>query len=297
MRTSLTNAFAETVGINSTQVTLGDIVDTGRRSSVIVPFVVSASNLNVNDVNALMTSTSASGFGQLFVAAAAEFGLTVAAPVVAVFDGNAYSRSQLVLYLIIASASIVFLILMAVLVICLCGCCRCVAKKFARRKKNRRMSKDDLFISTMASNSFTDEYKDRALSCKDCSTTFTFTIKQQEFYFHVRREEQASSRSLQSFSPSVPIRCKDCREKNKLRREVEKNADQVSKSPADENPKDDNFHVDLSKSPADATTQYLDSDELKDVFPNYNDGVYGNSSPDAGCSADIPDKVIVDQQI
>jgi len=163
MRTSLTTAFAETVGINSTKVTLGDIVDTGRRSSVVVPFVVSASNLIADDVNVLMTSTSASGFGQLFVAAAAQFGLTVAAPVVAVFDESDESSINLMLYLIIASASIVLLLLITVLLIVvvnLGGCClnrhnlphRCLAKKCTRRKDTPKMSKDELFISTMTPN-------------------------------------------------------------------------------------------------------------------------------------------------
>merc|ERR1711865_1109461 len=80
MRSVLTDAFAQTVGVNESWVAIGSIADGSRRSSIIVSFVVSGDSLNSVSVNTLMTSTLASGFGQIFVATAAGYGLTVAAP-------------------------------------------------------------------------------------------------------------------------------------------------------------------------------------------------------------------------
>jgi len=95
MRTALTDAFAQTVGVNASQVAIGSLTDGSRRSSITVSFVVSGASLNTASVNTLMTSTLASGFGQIFVAAAAGYGLTVAAPgVTAVSSADDSSSSS-----------------------------------------------------------------------------------------------------------------------------------------------------------------------------------------------------------
>jgi len=94
MRTALADAFAQTVGVNASQVAIGSLTDGSRRSSITVSFVVSGASLDTASVNTLMTSTLASGFGQIFVATAAGYGLTVAAPgvtAVSSFDDSSSS--------------------------------------------------------------------------------------------------------------------------------------------------------------------------------------------------------------
>merc|ERR1711865_738911 len=94
MRTALADAFAQTVGVNASQVAIGSLTDGSRRSSITVSFVVSGTSLDTASVNTLMTSTLASGFGQIFVATAAGYGLTVAAPgvtAVSSFDDSSSS--------------------------------------------------------------------------------------------------------------------------------------------------------------------------------------------------------------
>merc|ERR1712086_490639 len=54
----------------------------GRRAGVTVDFTVTGVSVDVTAVNAAMTDTSSSGFGQLFVAAAAAAGQTVSVPTV-----------------------------------------------------------------------------------------------------------------------------------------------------------------------------------------------------------------------
>ena len=95
MRTSLLEAFVRVVASfgQSSHCALGSIVDSSTNHvtddyqlQVFVSFVVTGANLNTEQVDALMTSRTEFGFGQLFVAAAADNGLTVTAPIVTMID-------------------------------------------------------------------------------------------------------------------------------------------------------------------------------------------------------------------
>lgn len=55
-----------------------------------------------------------------------------------------------------------------------------------------------------------EEFKDKTLTCIDCGKDFIFTAGEQAFY----KEKKLTN---------DPKRCKECREKKKLRRENQQN--------------------------------------------------------------------------
>jgi hypothetical protein len=85
MRAAMVEAFANVTGITQSAVTISGVTALSRRSGVKVDFTVTGVAVDETAVNAAMTDTSSSGFGQVLVAAAANRGLTIPAPTVIVF--------------------------------------------------------------------------------------------------------------------------------------------------------------------------------------------------------------------
>ena len=82
LRGAMTEAFASSAGVAKDTVTMTSVVAYTRRAGVTVDFTVTGASVDETAVNAAMTDTSASGFGQLFVTAASSVGQAVSVPTV-----------------------------------------------------------------------------------------------------------------------------------------------------------------------------------------------------------------------
>jgi hypothetical protein len=88
------DAFANTTGLAKSTVSITSVTAYTRRAGVTVDFTVTGVTIDVTAVNAAMTDTSSSGFGQLFVAAAAAAGQTVSLPTVESLTIVSYHYTQ-----------------------------------------------------------------------------------------------------------------------------------------------------------------------------------------------------------
>jgi len=76
------NAFASSADLDESTISITSVTAYTRRAGVTVDFTVTGVSADMTAVNAAMTDTSSSGFGQLFVAAATAAGQTVSLPTV-----------------------------------------------------------------------------------------------------------------------------------------------------------------------------------------------------------------------
>jgi hypothetical protein len=118
LRGAMIDAFANSTGLATSTVSITSVTAYTRRAGVTVGFTVTGVTVDVTAVNAAMTDTSSSGFGQLFVAAAAAAGQTVSLPTVeslTIVDSSS-SSEVFPVWAIFLTVFMVIMIVLAILV-------------------------------------------------------------------------------------------------------------------------------------------------------------------------------------